>query len=244
MVFRAPLCACASLLQRALALPARIPSARGLGGPSTRALHWALALPARTQSAAGSMRRPARALNWALARPAWPAQALQKLLASGALLAMVGANSVISTACTAAANPGTPPPRVEARSASLLAVGIVRGDRMAIHLSRLADNAPVRDAVLTVVLRGVVHPTVAEADGSYTLQAKDLTLPGAAAVVFQVADGDAHDQLKGALEVPAAGAGLSDKNSARQLGWWVLNFAVCVGFLMLLSRRRKAAARE
>jgi hypothetical protein len=27
---------------------------------------------------------------------------------------------------------------------------------------------------------------------------------------------------------------------ARQMWWWALNFAVCIGFLMLWSRRRKA----
>ena len=39
-------------------------------------------------------------------------------------------------------------PRIEARSADLLAVGTVQGDRMTIHLSRILDNAPVRDAVV------------------------------------------------------------------------------------------------
>ena len=102
-----------------------------------------------------------------------------------------------------AADDASPPAatRIEARSATLLAVGIVHDDRMAIHLSRLIDNAPLRDAALTVVLRGVVHPTLAEADGSYTLQTKDLQLPGAAAMVFQIAAGDVHEELKGALQV-------------------------------------------
>ena len=35
-------------------------------------------------------------------------------------------------------------PRVEARSADLLAVGTVQGDRMTVHLSRIVDNAPMR----------------------------------------------------------------------------------------------------
>ncbi|HXP27052.1 MAG TPA: hypothetical protein VN891_14780, partial [Steroidobacteraceae bacterium] len=59
--------------------------------------------------------------------------------------------------------------RVEARSNDLLAVGVVHDDKMIIHVSRLADNAPVRDAAITVLLRGTVHPTIAEADGSYFL---------------------------------------------------------------------------
>lgn len=121
-----------------------------------------------------------------------------------------------------------------------MAVGLVRDDRMTIHLSRLIDNAPVRDAAVTVTLRGATHPTTAEADGSYTLQTKDLAIPGAVAVEFQVTQTAARETLKGTLQV-GAGAGSADgKNSARQLWWWVLNFAVCIGFLLLISRRRKA----
>jgi hypothetical protein len=135
------------------------------------------------------------------------------------------------------------PARVEARSADLMAVGLVRDDRMTIRLSRLIDNAPVHDAAVTVTLRGVTHPTTAEADGSFTLQTKDLAIPGAVAVDFQVAQAAGSETLKGTLQV-AAGAGSSDdKNSARQLWWWVLNFAVCIGFLLLISRRRKASQR-
>jgi hypothetical protein len=146
-------------------------------------------------------------------------------------------------AAAAADGASVSPPRIEAHSADLLAVGIVHGDRMVIHVSRSIDNAPVSGAVLTVLLRGVVHPTTAEADGSYTLETHDLALPGSASLVFQIAQGESHEELKGALQI-AETAKPEDKNSARQLGWWVLNFAVCIGFLMLISRRRKAAAKD
>jgi hypothetical protein len=139
------------------------------------------------------------------------------------------------------AGPATPSARVEARSADLLAVGLAHDDRMTIHLSRLIDNSPLRDAALTVVLRGTAHPAVAETDGSYTLQAQDLTLPGAAAIEFQVAQAGALQSIKGTLQITAAAGESVDKNTARQLWWWVLNFAVCIGFLWLISRRRKAA---
>jgi hypothetical protein len=149
------------------------------------------------------------------------------------MLAMAAASAAISAEPSA-------PARIEARSADLLAVGLVRGDRMTLHLSRLLDNAPVRDAAVTVVLRGATHPAVAETDGSYTLQTKDLTLPGAAAVEFQVADAGGRQTLKGTLQAATAGPS-ENKNSARQLWWWALNFGVCIGFLWLISRRRKTA---
>jgi hypothetical protein len=136
---------------------------------------------------------------------------------------------------------GAPAPsRVEGRSADLLAVGVVHDDRMSIHVSRLVDNAPVRDAVITIVLRGTAHATTAETDGSYLLQTKDLMLPGAAAVEFQISQGAERESLKGTLDIASAAAP-DNKNNARQLWWWALNFAVCFGVLWLISRRRKAA---
>jgi hypothetical protein len=145
------------------------------------------------------------------------------------------------------AQAGDPPAaaRVEARSEDLLAVGIAHGDRMSIHVTQTNDNAPVQGAVLTVRLRGVVHPTIAEADGSYTLKTPDLGLPGPASLELQVTQGDMHHELTGTLLV-AAGEAVAEekKNGTRQLWWWVLNFSVCIGFLMLISRRRKAARQE
>jgi len=131
--------------------------------------------------------------------------------------------------------------RVEARSNELLAVAVVHDDKMIIHISRLADNAPVRDAVVSVVLRGTVHPTTAEADGSYSLQTQELALPGSAAVDFQIVQGTAKNSLKGTLDGGSRSGPLDDKNSSRQLWWWVLNFAVCGAAVWLFSRRRKAA---
>lgn len=160
------------------------------------------------------------------------------VLAASALAATVFAAAPAESAPPA---PSAPPARIEARSADLLAVGLVQDGRMTLHLSRVIDNAPVRDAVVTVVLRGASYPATAQTDGSYTLQTKDLALPGAAAVEFQVAQAGGQQSLKGTLQVAAAGGKSEDGNSARQLGWWVLNFAVCIGFLWLISRRRKSA---
>jgi len=144
------------------------------------------------------------------------------------------------TGAGAAAPESIPAARVEARSADLLAVGTVHGDRMTIHVSRIIDNAPVRDAAVTVLLRGATHPTIAETDGSYSLQTPDLSLPGAAAMQFQVVHAGGREELKGTLQIADAQGNPSDKNNARQLGWWVLNFAVCIGILMLWRRRKTA----
>jgi hypothetical protein len=131
--------------------------------------------------------------------------------------------------------------RIEARSNDLLAVGLVHGDKMTLHLSRTVDNSPVHDAVVNIALRGAAHPAVAETDGSYSLQSPDLTLPGAAAVELQITAGPVRETLKGTLDVAGTTAKQEGSNNARQLWWWVLNFAVCIGFLWLFSRRKKAA---
>jgi hypothetical protein len=153
----------------------------------------------------------------------------------------VGALILMGSMVASAAAPETAAvPRIEARSADLLAVGTVQGDRMTIHLSRILDNAPVRDAVVSVELRGTTHATTAEADGSYSLQTPDLHLPGTASVQLRVARGDAREELQGSLQIGEAPAKPEEKNSARQFGWWILNFAVCIGFLMLWRRRKSA----
>lgn len=131
--------------------------------------------------------------------------------------------------------------RIEARAKDFLAVGLVHGDKLTLHVSHTVDNSPVHDAVIAVVLRGSVHPAVAEADGSYTLQTPDLALPGAAVVEFQVTEGSVEQTLKGTVEVAGTASKPEDSNNARQLWWWVLNFAVCIGFLWLFSRRKAAA---
>jgi len=159
------------------------------------------------------------------------------------LLGPVCAGALVAVGSAAAAMPGDAgmPPRVEARSDTFLAVGVVHDDRMAIRLSRLLDNSPVRDAVLTVVLRGEAHPTIAETDGSYSFESKELTLPGTASVDIQVRQGDVRESLKGTLQISGTADKPGERSNARQLWWWVLNFSVCIGVLLLISRRRKSA---
>ena len=142
-----------------------------------------------------------------------------------------------ATAATAAA-------RVEARSAHLLAVGTVHGERMTIHLSRLEDNAPVHDAEVALILRGTTHSATALADGGYAVETPDLALPGAAAVRIEVTSSGTRQDLEGTLEPAASPPPPENKGGSRQLGWWVLNFAVCIGFLWLWQRRKRHAPDE
>ena len=138
----------------------------------------------------------------------------------------------------AAAGPDTGAARIEARSADLFVVGTAQGAHMRIHLSRISDNAPVRDAVVNVVLRGTTHAATADADGSYSIDTPDLDLPGAAAVQFQVTLEGKREDLGGTLDLAKGPGEPQANNNSRQLGWWLLNFAVCIGFLVLWRRRK------
>jgi hypothetical protein len=156
------------------------------------------------------------------------------------LLGVALAVALAVAAAAQATDDPAAPARVEARSASFLAVGIVRGEAMSIHLSRLLDNAPVHDAVVSVTLRGAVYPTTALTDGSYGLREPALGLPGSASIEFEVKQGVLDEHLDGTLQVAAATGKAPGQSQARQYWWWALNFGVCIGFLMLISRRRKA----
>src|ERR1700734_3960226 len=109
---------------------------------------------------------------------------------------------------------------------------------------RLEDNAPVRDAEVALVLRGATHPATALPDGGYAVVTPDLALPGAAAVRIEVTSSGTRQDLAGTLQPTAAAAATEDKGTSRQLGWWVLNFAVCIGFLWLWQRRKRHAPDE
>jgi hypothetical protein len=170
------------------------------------------------------------------------------LAAACLLAAAAGACALAGDARADASSAGTPQPgaaRIEAHSADYVLVGVVHGDALDIHLSRALDNSPVRDATIGVAFRGTLHPTAAQVDGGYELKAAELALPGTTAMEFDITAGGSESRLTGVLQVAAPSGKTETESSgnARQIAWWVLNFAVCGAFLVLWSRRgRKASA--
>ena len=137
------------------------------------------------------------------------------------------------------ANAAAAPARVVAASADYRLVGLLRGDTLSMHVSRVLDGAPVTDAVVSVEFRGRSYPATATVDGGYSISTPQLAIAGPAAFAFEIRTGDATQTLRGVLTgAPKTGSG---HGRVRQLFWWVLNFSVCIGFLALLSRRRKRA---
>jgi len=159
-----------------------------------------------------------------------------RLLAGAAWLALILMLQALVPAHAAQAA------RVEARSKTYLAVGLLAGDRMTIHLSRLLDNTPVHDAAIEVQVRGLDLKAIAQPDGSYEVRDPGLAAEGPAIVAFLVRQGETGERLVGTLEGSGSKQSGPHEGQTRQLLWWVLNFAVCIGLLVLISRRRKAAA--
>jgi len=158
------------------------------------------------------------------------------------LAAACGAAALgLATALAPAAAAAAAPARIEARSTHYLLVGVVQGDTLSIHVSRRLDNAPVTDAAVTAALRGKTYAATAEPDGAYSFHSADLNLPGSAAVQFEVTDAGAAERLVGTLRVAGPAPGGKSTSGVRQIGWWILNFAVCLGLLALIARRRKNA---
>lgn len=146
--------------------------------------------------------------------------------------------SAIGGIGAAAADP-QPEARIEARSATFLLVGLVHGESMSVHVSRQLDNSPVRDARVTMLLRGREYPAIAQIDGGYTMNAQELALPGSAVVEFRIAQNGVQESLRATLQTPEGSAKDDDKSGIRQYAWWILNFGICIGALVLYSRRSK-----
>jgi hypothetical protein len=171
-----------------------------------------------------------------------PLSPWRAVLAGAAMLAFNALHADTMAAAADTAGGAAAPARVEAKSKTFMAVGLLEGDRLTIHLSRVIDNAPVHDAAVRINIRALDLPAVAQTNGSYEARSAEFKADGPAVVAFVVKQGEVTEKLVGTLEVPpAAKSTLTDNGQVRQLLWWVLNFAVCIGFLVLYSRRRKAA---
>ncbi|HUY83161.1 MAG TPA: hypothetical protein VMU86_01190 [Steroidobacteraceae bacterium] len=149
----------------------------------------------------------------------------------------LGALSALLLWGAAQAASGAAPARLVARSPDFRLVGLLHDDTMSLRVSRTLDDAPVSNATVIAEFRGRSYPATATIDGGYTFRAPDLAVPGAAAFAFRVTVAGKVETLRGMLRQPATQH--PGNSRMRQLGWWVLNFSVCIGFLALLARRRK-----
>lgn len=94
-------------------------------------------------------------------------------------------------------------PRVIAQSESYELVGLLRGDRLAIYVDRLASNEPVTDAKLTVTLGGEEEVEAENRpDGTYAVSSNKFAGAGPLELVFAVEAPGGDDLLIGTLDLP------------------------------------------
>lgn len=170
------------------------------------------------------------------------------LLLPGWLLAGGGDDHEHGPAPAAAPGPVAQALRVEAASELFELVGVLKGDKLVIHLDHFASNEPVAGARLSVEGGPLKAAAAVEGDGVYSVPAVGLAAPGTHALVFTVQAGEASDLLAGDLIVatPAADAAHADGFDWRSIEGPVL--ATLVAGLVLAAvwlawRRRRRSAR-
>lgn len=139
-------------------------------------------------------------------------------------------------------------PRVEAASAELELVGVLRDGKLILYLDRFADNAPVAGASIEVDTPAGTLAAVPVEAGTYVLSAPFLNVPGPHDLAFTVTvDGNA-DLLLATLSVPAPANAARPAPPAVLAGLGMVSMGVLagvgVGFLagVLVMRRRRGAA--
>lgn len=92
--------------------------------------------------------------------------------------------------------------RATATSEAYQAVAVLDRATLVITLDRLATNEPVRTATVSVMIGATDRPATPRSDGTFVLEAADLTKPGRHELVLTIAEGEARDLLITALDVP------------------------------------------
>jgi RND family efflux transporter MFP subunit len=102
------------------------------------------------------------------------------------------------------AQPMAEVPRLEASGTELELVATADGHTLTIYLDRLATNEPVDGAAIELSGDGIAPLSAKPAgEGTYTIEADWVDVPGTKALVFVVTVNGAVDLLSGVLDVPA-----------------------------------------
>ena len=103
--------------------------------------------------------------------------------------------------------PATVRPRMAVETDLYQLVAILSGSgQLTLFLDRAANNEPLTDAVIALLLGEKVLPAAPRVDGSYALKVPELAAVGRHALVFRVAHPDGEDLIAGELEIPASAA--------------------------------------
>ncbi len=133
------------------------------------------------------------------------------------------------------AQPGT---TVVAHSALLTLTATPSDGALALRVTRVSDHRLITGAGnVTATLDGHPMPLAAEPDGSYLLSPGG---GGGAQTLHVVVSHDGiRELLSGTVSVPRHGSVLDSLQGHGMAAWWVLNIAVVLVAVLVISRRRR-----
>jgi hypothetical protein len=127
---------------------------------------------------------------------------------------------------------------VIARSA-LLSLTVAPADHaLALRISRIPDRRPiVGPGHVTVTLDGHSVPVIAQPDGTYVISTRDQS-GGAHSLNVVVSHDGIRELLTATVTVPQQRSTLELLQGHGMFAWWVLNIAVVLIAVLVISRRR------
>ena len=125
-----------------------------------------------------------------------------------------------------------------ARSAQLTLSAVPADHGLSLQVARVSDRRPINGTgSVTVTLDGHGVPVTAQPDGSYLISTR--TQSGGAHTLDVVVSHDGiREVLSGTVTVPQQRSALDVLESHGMSAWWVLNIAVVLIAVIVISRRR------
>ncbi|HEX4266356.1 MAG TPA: hypothetical protein VHY36_00600 [Steroidobacteraceae bacterium] len=129
-------------------------------------------------------------------------------------------------------------PTVVARSALLTLTAAPSDHALRLQVSRIPDHRLIAGpGSVTVTLDGHSVPVTAQADGSYLISTSAQS-GGAHSLGVIVSHDGIRELLTGSVTVPQRRSALDVLQGHGMFAWWVLNIAVVLIAVIVISRRR------
>jgi hypothetical protein len=129
-------------------------------------------------------------------------------------------------------------PTVVARSALLALTAVPSDHALTLQVSRISDHQLITGAGnVTATVDGHEVPVTAQPKGSYLISTRDQD-GGAHSLSVVVAHDGIRELLTGTVTVAQQRSALDVLESHGMSAWWVLNIAVVLIAVLIISRRR------
>jgi hypothetical protein len=129
--------------------------------------------------------------------------------------------------------------RLVAHSALLTLTASSSGDALALRVTRVSDHQLIVGAgKVTATLDGRPVPIAAEPNGTYLLSLRSES-GGTHSLGVVVSHDGIRELLTGAVSVPRRGSMIDSLQGHGMAAWWVLNVAVVLIAVLVISRRRR-----